>query len=519
MKKFFFALILCFTVSLAFGVAIIQQPYTTNNTANADAHVISLGVLTNTGTITVGTNVYYNPDIALALNSRGTNPIVFSAGVFTIRTNNTYIANAPIYGTGHSTILQLTNTVIGEGFPPGPTLLVSSNGSIIDGFTVKFIGNPTNYYAFVGTSTNQSGYFTNTSQLRNIYNYGSPSDFIFNNAGNNGFSIACDFCDINAINGWDNFNTYSTNWSLTVFKSRFTQSGINKVNGGAPFGNAVSASAQSGTLLAIDSYFSASATNGAALNFNTTGVKGINVTLVDCIVTNSNPGISSVTNYIRMSGTALFPDNVTITGGDVNPLGVNLVTAFCTYISTPMFQYGGSFPSSVGNGFGLTNLFFISTYTNLTYSTNINGILWIGTNNFSGSGGGSQTPWTSDINAAGHRLDNVGGLTATGAVLYAATYVPALTNITATTANAGTNYQFIALSNSAATVVFLPTNVPSSLLPFYQTYTELHTSGSVTVSNITGTVDGVLNYWPLGAKGSHTNTITVFTLDGNNWTF
>ncbi len=112
-----------------------------------------------------------------------------------------------------------------------------------------------------------------------------------------------------------------------------------------------------------------------------------------------------------------------------------------------------------------------------------------------------------------------GGISASNAILYNATYVPSLTNITATTANAGTNFQFIALSNSAATVAFLPTNVPSNLLPFYQTYTELHTSGSVTVSNITGTVDGVLKSWPLGAKGSHTNTLTVFTLDGNNWLF
>jgi hypothetical protein len=99
------------------------------------------------------------------------------------------------------------------------------------------------------------------------------------------------------------------------------------------------------------------------------------------------------------------------------------------------------------------------------------------------------------------------------------TVVPSWTNITATTANLTTNFQFITLSNSAATIAYLPTNVPSSLLPFYLTISEKHTTGAVTVSNITGTVDGVLKYCPLGGMGTHTNTLTVYTVDGNNWCF
>ncbi len=160
MKKFFFALILCFTVSLAFGAAVIQNPYVTNTTAGADAHV--LGIATNN-------------EVALSLqtfNLADTNSIVVSGDIhagnmywqsslpgYTNNFGNTVVpvgANWATAGTG-TKYTNSTGLVVGH-YGPGSGVTVSRYGNAAAGGSGNFNTNANNTIP-AGTTNTDNGVF------------------------------------------------------------------------------------------------------------------------------------------------------------------------------------------------------------------------------------------------------------------------------------------------------------------------------------------------------------------------
>ncbi len=137
MKKFFFALILCFTVSLAFGAAVIQNPYVTNSTANADAHVERIPVSTNIifyvapwgNDANSGLSPYVplaTPHQAAAIATNFGSSVYFMAGTNVNElafTNRIQLANGVSFDSDPSSIIVLTNwqgSAGGAYFRPAP---------------------------------------------------------------------------------------------------------------------------------------------------------------------------------------------------------------------------------------------------------------------------------------------------------------------------------------------------------------------------------------------------------------
>jgi hypothetical protein len=399
MKRFFFALVLCFAIKSAFGAAIIQSSYTTNSTAAADAHVRSL--------FSTATNIVDRTDLVIGTlytNTSGSNLTVYCSVAF----------------SGGSTA-NVSFTV------DGALLQVQAATSGLDLIVGGFVG-PGSTYQLVKTG------------LGTVAIVGSTSARVYSPLGGASGGTAANVKLIDTPQVLTTSNVWNkTQWMVDT-------------NDGS------------------DSY----------------GYGAINIKY----------GTDQRHTYIGGLGIFVAGTN----NLDENPLNNSLIGIFNTGSS-------GTYQTLQGK----------NTVGNTTFSVRGD------TGQASFSSGSVAIDGLGNISAAGTNTAAafVGALSMpqTNVFFYNATVVPGWTNITATTANLTTNFQFITLSNSAATVAFLPTNVPANLLPFYLTISEKHATGAVTVSNITGTVDGVLNYWPLGGMGTHTNTLTVYTVDGNNWCF
>jgi len=139
---------------------------------------------------------------------------------------------------------------------------------------------------------------------------------------------------------------------------------------------------------------------------------------------------------------------------------------------TVLLDWSGS--SIAGNAHGLTNLFFLSVYTNLNYSTNISGVLWIGTNNFSGGSGSVTYPFAATTATNGATVSaGDATITVTPSVL----------------ANGVTNYALVANVGGGSSTNAI------ALLNGFGTNTTLIAGKSVTATNIVTT-----NIVPIGIQ-------------------